>query len=137
MANAKFDAASAVTTIAKNANYARSANESVQSLNVRTMSRAVEEIRAAGLSRIMRGLDGLHGVEFPTFNEYIGKMGVDTSIGKVSVPLFESYLRGLFSAYRKAYQANVSPLSKKESFFLETQVFQDYVRDFQKKIASQ
>lgn len=60
--------------MAKNANYARSANESVQSLNVRTMSRAVEEIRAAGLSRIMRGLDGLHGVEFPTFNEYVRKM---------------------------------------------------------------
>lgn len=62
---------------------------------------------------------------------------MDDSIGKASVQLFESYLRGLFSAYRKAYQTNVSPLSKKESFFLETQVFQDYVRDFQKKVASQ
>lgn len=136
VSHAKFDATSTITTAARNANYLRSANEGIQGLNVRTMSRAVEELRTAGLSRIMRGLDGVHGTKFPSFDDYAQKLGFEPSVAHNSTALFEGYLHDLFSAYRKAYQKEVAPMSKKESFFIETQVLKDYVREFERRASA-
>lgn len=102
------------------------------------MSEPIAELLDAGLPSILRGLHGIRKLKFPDFETYASlKFPVASGEQLIAKMSFQSYIRELFSAYRKAYTAEGRTISKSESIHIETVLIPHYVQKFDQYLAFQ